>query len=154
IARFASPQSPCPDVQSAPRGPWATAGWCFDPDAADGQPAARAAHDPRLLDRLQGQYLFISLDERSGRLWAAGDRLGLFPIYVAQQDGLAWISTSALALAAALGSSLDTYAIRALFLGDAIRSPRSAFAGIHRLCMGEQAIAADGRLTVERVWSP
>lgn len=158
VARFAAPRSPAPEVLVRPDALWAAAGWWFDPDAADGVgtlAGLAAGGDPaRVLARLQGQYLVVAVDAMAGRLRAAGDRLGLYPVYVAEGRGLAWLSTSALALAAALDRPLDRQALAALFVGDAIRSPQSAFEGVRRLGMGEEVDATDGRLTVRRVWTP
>jgi hypothetical protein len=157
VARFASPGSTCPDVVVGRAAVAAAAGWWYD-DARDEAATLRALADgtaaPELFDRLQGQYLVLSFDLRTRTTRAAGDRLGLFPIYVADDDGVAWISTSAAALAAALKRALDRQALAALFMGDAIRSPRSAFVGIRRLAMGEEATLRDGRLTVARTWVP
>jgi asparagine synthase (glutamine-hydrolysing) len=158
VARFASRESPCPEVVSAPNGIWAAAGWWFDRDAGaagSSLPSLAQGREPeRAFERLQGQYLVLFFDIQSGRLTAAGDRLGMFPVYVAQEDGICWISTSAVSLAAALRSPLDRQAVLALFMGDAIRSPRSAFQGIRRLSLGEQVTAATGRLNIQRAWSP
>ena len=160
VARFASPRSACAAIHMGPEGTLAAAGWWFDPDAPVGESSlARLAEDPdrgRALERLQGQYLltWAVTDGPRHRLLAVIDRLGMFPTYVAAGDGLALVSTSATALAAALGAPLDPQALWALFMGDAVRSPRSAFEGIRRLGMGEQAILEDGVLRIERVWTP
>jgi len=177
IARFPNAVSPCPDIYQTQdrRLIFAAAGWWFDPEGPESPPArGRGLISPatcgrgclealanrydgekeNVFRRLQGQYLIIVAEPQQGELTAYSDYLGMFPFYVAESDGIAWCSTSALALAAALGEPLDTEAIRALFMDGAIRSPRSAFAGIRRVGIGEQVLLADGRVQIERVWSP
>ena len=163
IARFAHGKSPYPNIIRVPeRGIIiAAAGWWFDRDAPEDASASLEQllyrylqEGESILDRLQGQYLVTVLDLRKGELTAAGDRLGWFPLYVAEYNGAAWVSTSALALAAAFAARLDVRALRALFMGDAIRSPRSAFDGIRRVAMGERVTLAAGRSHVHKVWIP
>jgi hypothetical protein len=139
----------------------AAAGWWFDPDLPDDTPASLAhladryrQEGERVLDRLQGQYLLIVHDLWKGELTTAGDRLGWFPFYVAECNGAAWVSTSALALATTLAARLDVRALRALFMGDAIRSPWSAFDGIHRVAVGERVTLAAGRCHRHKIWIP
>src|SRR5207249_535462 len=139
----------------------AAAGWCFAAEAAvaaDGvlpHLAIRfAAVGDAALDGLQGQYLALAMDRRDGRLVAAPDQLGLFPVYVAEDDGVAWVTTAALPLAVGLGARLDVEALRALFMESAIRSPRSAFAGIRRASFGERVTITAGRAHVARRWLP
>src|SRR5207249_5762232 len=96
----------------------------------------------------------LAVDRRDGRLVAAPDQLGLFPVYVAEDDGVVWVATSALPLATALGARLDVEALRALFMDSAIRSPRSAFAGIRRASFGERVTITAGRARTARRWLP
>lgn len=163
IARLPNAVSQCPDIYQTQEEHliFAAAGWWFDPDAPESErPCLEAlanryaSEGKRALQRLQGQYLIIVGEPEEGLLTAYSDPLGMFPIYVAESDGIAWCSTSALALAAALGSQLDAESLRGLFMDGAIRSPHSAFAGIRRVGIGEQVLLADGRVQVDRVWSP
>jgi hypothetical protein len=163
IARFAHAQSPYPDIiRMAERDlVIAAAGWWFDPDAPEDTRASLAhllhrylQEGESVLDRLQGQYVVTVLDLRKGELTATGDSMGWFPFYVAECNGTAWVSTSALALAAALTARPDVRALRALFMGDAIRSPRSAFDGIRRVAMGERVTLDAGRSHLHKGWMP
>lgn len=163
IARFAHVKSPYPDIiRMSERGIIiAAAGWWFDPDAPEDASASLAQLLHRylqeggaVLDRLQGQYVVTVLDLRKGELTAVGDRMGWFPFYVAECNGAAWVSTSALALAVALAARLDVRALRALFMRDYIRSPQSAFDGIRRVAVGERVTLAAGRSHVHKVWIP
>src|SRR5437763_316608 len=163
VVRFAGAGSPHPALVTSPDGQVtvAAAGWCFAAEAAvaaDGvlpHLAIRfAAVGDAALDGLQGQYLALAMDRRDGRLVAAPDQLGLFPVYVAEDDGVAWVTTAALPLAVGLGARLDVEALRALFMESAIRSPRSAFAGISRASFGERVTITAGRAHVARRWLP
>src|SRR5437763_1949350 len=163
VVRFAGAGSPHPALVTSPDGQVtvAAAGWCFAAEAAvaaDGvlpHLAIRfAAVGDAALDGLQGQYLALAMDRRDGRLVAAPDQLGLFPVYVAEDDGVAWVTTAALPLAVGLGARLDVEALRALFMESAIRSPRSAFAGIRRASFGERVTITAGRAHVARRWLP
>jgi len=163
VVRFAGAGSAHPALVTSPDGQVtvAAAGWCFAAEAAvaaDGvlpHLAIRfAAVGDAALDGLQGQYLALAMDRRDGRLVAAPDQLGLFPVYVAEDDGVAWVTTAALPLAVGLGARLDVEALRALFMESAIRSPRSAFAGIRRASFGERVTITAGRAHVARRWLP
>ncbi len=160
LARFASPNAACPGIHVRGDTAWAAAGWWFDPQA----PVAKSSMEllaaqpegDRALARLEGQFLIVRVAALGNghRLRAAIDRVGLFPAYVAGKDDFTLISTSALALASALDASIEPEALWALFLGDAVRSPKSAFAGVRRLGIGEQAVCENGALRIERVWTP
>ncbi len=164
IARFSSGKSPYPDVLRSASGKiiTAAAGWWFDAGneksdlsvLTEELAAEFESHPEKILERLQGQYLAVAVDTGSGKILACGDRLGLFPIYTAGEAGIAWIATSSLALACALRSRLNTDALRALFMGDAIRSPNSAFDGVRRVAFGELCTLSNGSLESHRSWIP
>jgi hypothetical protein len=164
IARFAGAKSPHPrPIESVDkRLAVAVAGWCFRPGTALADWAAvvaelAAAFDrdiDRVLDRLQGQFAAAMARREDGAIEVSGDQLGAYPLYTADREGIAWASTSALALAYALRPPLDLAALRALFMEDAIRSPGSAFEGIRRTRFGERHRLEEGRIDTRRVWSP
>lgn len=162
VARFGLPSSPYPDVLAPEESPLvlAVAGWCFDsgdperPLSLNRLARAIESEGNAAVERLQGQYLLVRGDRRSGRMIAGGDGMGLFPWYLAETEDGAWISTSSMALACALQAPLDTGALRGLFMGDAIRAPRSAFAGVRRIHIGETVHLQDGKARIERSWSP
>jgi hypothetical protein len=163
IARLPGAKSPCPDIHQAEDGEivLAAAGWWFDPESPESeQPSLEVLADryrlekEKALHRLQGQYLVLARGPDKDELIAWSDPLGMFPVYVAESAGISWCSTSALALAAVLHSQLDTEALRGLFMDGTIRTPRTAFLGIRRLGIGEQARLARGDAQINRVWSP
>jgi asparagine synthetase B (glutamine-hydrolysing) len=162
MARFGLHSSPYPDVLAPEKSSLllAVAGWCFDSRDPDRSLSlsrlARAleSEGDAAVEHLQGQYLLVRGDRRSGRMIAEGDGMGLFPWYMAETEEGAWISTSSMALACALKAPLDTGALRGLFMGDAIRAPRSAFSGVRRIHIGETVHLEDGKARIERSWSP
>ncbi len=164
IARFAGAKSPHPHLIESvdKRLALAVAGWCFRPgNRLDEWPSVvadiAAAGDgglDRVLGRLQGQFVAAVAGRADGRIDLAGDQLGAYPLYTIERDGIAWASTSAMTLAYALRPPLDLEALRALFMDDAIRSPRSAFEGIRRSRFGERHRLQDGRIETRRAWSP
>jgi hypothetical protein len=163
IARFAHAQSPWPEIHQTEdeRLILAVAGWWFDPDTPESDvPSLKelagrySCEEEHVLRRLEGQYLVVIVETDSNRVIACSDPLGLFPVYVAESDGIAWCSTSAIALAAALGNQLDAESLRGLFMGGAIRSPNSAFVGIKRAGIGEQILLTNGHTKTSRTWNP
>ncbi len=129
----------------------AVAGWCFSRDYPQGRSLDLAAEVEQhgldgVWDRLDGQYAFVASDGE--RTIASGDCGGFYPCYVAEQDGVAWFSTSATSLAYALRRDFDALALNALWFGTAVRSPRSMYAGIRRLSIGEKVSLCEGKLKI------
>lgn len=162
VARFAGRNSPFRDVYRNRDSTIivASAGWWSLRSSDRAVPSL--AHVAELYEREQeavlnrflGHYLMAIVDVRGQFLVASPDRLGFYPSYVVERDGIAWLSTSSTVLASVLKPALDTGALRALFMDDAIRSPRTAFDGIRRLSVGEQATIRDGRAAISRAWVP
>lgn len=164
MARFASACSPTPGIARSPQqgSLVAAAGWC----RVAGQPQADRppldvfgkewglGGDAKALDCLDGQYAAACADPGTQRVLAWVDRLGLLPAYIGSGEGVAWFSTSAMALASVLGSRLDLHSVRTLFLGASPKSPHSLFEGIHRLGYGQHVELLDGRCRVHRTWRP
>ncbi len=161
IARFATPGAPSPGIHEEGESLAACAGWIFFRGAR--VPAAEllpelsrrfASVGARALADLQGQYLAVVMAAGQQTLRGAGDKPGFFPAFVTETPDAAWLCTSSIVLASALGGTLDVEALRALFMDSTIRTPRSAFAGIRRLAIGEEVELTDGKLQVEKVWRP
>jgi asparagine synthase (glutamine-hydrolysing) len=163
LARFALPTSPYPEIHRAPEGDVlaAAAGWWYDADAPDeARPSLpdfaqrwRRQRDGAF-NCLQGQHVVLVCDRRARRITAAPDRLGWFPVYVAQCEDIAWLCTSSLPLAFVLRPQLDVLAVRALLLGNTVRSPHSLFDGIRRVRLGERVTLGAGQLSISQVWFP
>ena len=165
VARFASALSPAPTVmQLREKGLiLAAAGWC---QVAKGRQTDKPAlgvladeylnrkNDKDIFSCLQGQYAAVCVEIRQRRMLGWVDRLGLMPGYVCSADGIAWFSTSAMALASVVKPQLDLHAVRTLFLGRCPNSPHSLFEGISRLGFGQHVELSDGRYRIETTWTP
>jgi len=163
LARLPASSSPYPEIYRDPVSGviTAAAGWWYDPDTPEDRVPCLSdfavcwrQEKHAVFDRLQGHYLILALEPREGELAASVDRLGVFPVYVARSDGIAWLSTSSLALAAALRPELDLQALAALFMDNLVRGPRTVFQSIRRLQIGEQVTFRDGRMNTSQHWSP
>lgn len=164
LARFADEKSPHRDLMKSKDEQLvvAVAGWCFHParpyhswpSIVEELSAKHPGDRESILDRLQGQYAVAIADRKTGEVVVSGDQLGAFPLYTMEQDGIAWASTSAIVLAYAVRPRLDLGSLRALFMDDSIRSPRSVFEGIRRSPFGERHYLRDGKIRTRRVWSP
>lgn len=92
------------------------------------QPATRAA-----LSDVDGQFAAIRLDAASGCLEVFNDPFGMQSLYVCEQDGKTYISTSATVLARHLGAAPDPLGV-ALFLRTGRQfGPVTHWRGIRRL---------------------
>jgi hypothetical protein len=165
VARFASALSPTPNVtQLREKGLLLTAaGWCQVAEGRQtGKPALGVLADEYLDHKnnkdifscLQGQYAAVCVEIGPRRMLAWVDRLGLMPGYVCSADGIAWFSTSAMALASVIKPQLDLHSVRTLFLSRSPNSPHSLFEGISRLGFGQHVQLSDGRYHIETTWTP
>jgi len=139
----------------------ASAGWIYPRGKAAASPLSKDwiaclyRKDPgSFADTLNGQYCAVVVDASAKTMQAVGDCGGLFPWYVFESDGLAWVSTSAMPLAAAMKLTMNKSAARTILLGAPIRSPDSLFQGVRRMAFGEQAELTDGALSIKSYWSP
>jgi hypothetical protein len=105
-----------------------------------------------VFDDLYGQYALIAA--RPGSLAASSDHAGFFPLYFAEESGIVWVSSSAVALARALNRRVRPRTAMALFLSARVRAPDSAFEGVRRLGYGEILSVDDGVSRLDHTWSP
>jgi asparagine synthase (glutamine-hydrolysing) len=89
-----------------------------------------------------------------GTLVAAADALGFRHLYHGAGDGFAVLSTSARAVAACLGRSLDREAIAVQSLLGWQVGQRTMFEGVHKLAPGELVTLGDGRISVRSFLRP
>jgi hypothetical protein len=166
IARFASALSPVPNIVHLPEKGLmiSAAGWCqLAGTRRTGKPVLEVLADEyleHLSDKnfvfscLQGQYAAACIDVNHRRMLGWVDRLGLMPAYVYSAEGIAWFSTSAMALACVVKPQLDLHSVRMLFTGNSPKSPHSLFEGIVRLGFGQHVELFEGRYRVESTWTP
>jgi hypothetical protein len=146
VARFASALSPAPNVmQLREKGLiLAVAGWCqMAKERRIGKPALGMLADEYLnhnnkdiFSCLQGQCAAVCVESRQRRMLGWVDRLWLMPGYIYSVKGIAWFSTSSMALASVVKPPLDLHSVRTLFLDRCPTSPHSLFEGISRLGFG------------------
>lgn len=103
---------------------------------------------------LTGMFGFAVWDRRRRRLFAARDRLGIKPFQY-------WVRGRQLAFASELKALLelgnpvvDRSAIRDLFTYRHIPTPKTIYAEIRKLPPGHTLIWQDGRVEIERYWTP
>jgi asparagine synthase (glutamine-hydrolysing) len=108
----------------------------------------------RCLPRLRGMFAFAVWDARTRTLFAARDRLGQKPFYYAAgPDGLAFASELK-ALREVHPAALDRAALADFLTYKYVPAPRSIDAGVLKLPPAHALTWVDGRVTVERYWTP
>lgn len=105
-----------------------------------------------LLPRLNGQFAFAIVDERSGSLVLARDRFGILPLFYAERDGELHFASEAKAIFAggAIAPEIDPGGLDQVFTFWAARAPRTPFRGVRSLEPGCWARWQDGHLTLRR----
>ena len=88
-----------------------------------------------------------------GHAAMAADRMGLQTLYYRMDGGELRFAARADTLVDS-GQALDTQAVYDYFYFHAIASPRTVFAGVHRLPPGHWALWQHGQLTVQPFWTP
>jgi asparagine synthase (glutamine-hydrolysing) len=108
----------------------------------------------RCLGRLHGMFAFAIWDRRERRLFAARDRLGIKPFFYAHDRGDFAFASEVKALRAVQDFAPEPAALRDYLTYGYVPAPRTAYAGIAQLPPASSLTWHDGRLTVERWWSP
>jgi asparagine synthase (glutamine-hydrolysing) len=106
------------------------------------------------LERLVGMFAFAAWDVRQQSLLLARDRLGIKPLYYqVLPDGIAFASELKALLV--LGQpEIDQSAVRDYLFHGYIPAPKSIYRGIAKLPAGHTLTWVDGRIHIERYWSP
>jgi asparagine synthase (glutamine-hydrolysing) len=113
-----------------------------------------AREDRAALTHVVGMFAFALWDESARRLLLARDRLGIKPLYYRiLPDGIAFASELKALLA--LGRpAIERSAVRDFLFHGYVPAPKSIYAGIAKLPAGHTLVWQDGRVRVERYWSP
>ncbi|MYS80559.1 N-acetylglutaminylglutamine amidotransferase [Embleya scabrispora] len=110
------------------------------------------------VDRLYGMFAFAIAEHASGRLVLARDRLGIKPLYLAQEPGRLRFASSLPALLAGGGidTSIDPVALHQyLSLHATVAAPRTILAGVRKLAPATvRVIEPDGEYRDHRYWQP
>ena len=117
--------------------------------------AMYARHGEAMLDHLNGIFAFAIWDAARGELFLARDRLGVKPLYHAQEDGVLYFASELKALLPALRPpSLRSSALAEYLTFLWVPDPNTLFEGIQQLPAGHCARFANGELIVRRYWDP
>ena len=119
---------------------------------------AYAEWGDRFVDHLHGMFAVAVAERDTGRLLLARDRLGIKPLYLAEQgDRLRFASTlPALLAGGGVDTSIDPVALHHyLTFHSVVPAPRTILNGVRKLPPGTTlAIEPDGRRTETRYWAP
>ncbi len=107
----------------------------------------------RCVDHLQGMFAFAIWDRSRRRLFAARDRLGIKPFYYAARAGSFALASELGALTLATPGTVDRSAIVDYLTYGYVPSPKTIYAGIHKLPPAHTLVLEDGRVTLQRYWS-
>lgn len=110
------------------------------------------------VDHFYGMFAFVIVEQATGRLVLARDRLGIKPLYLAQSPGRLRFASSLPALLAGGGvdTSLDPVALHQYMSWHAtVAAPRTVLAGVHKLPAATvRVVEPDGRHRDIRYWQP
>jgi len=107
------------------------------------------------LAQVNGQFAFGFLDEATGRLVLARDRLGILPLYWWADDRMLAFASEVKALLPAIPAPrIGEDALEDYLTYRSVPPPRTLFAGVHKLAPGTALhVGADGRPREETWWS-
>jgi asparagine synthase (glutamine-hydrolysing) len=110
---------------------------------------------PDVVGALRGMFAFALWDRRRRRLVLARDRVGIKPLYYAQdRSGLAFASEiKALLQHPGLPRDVDLRGLGDFLTYQYIPAPRTGFACIRKLPAGHLLVAEEGRVSIRRYWS-
>ncbi len=106
------------------------------------------------LERLNGMYGLAIIDQGSGRLTIARDRLGIKPLYYYRDADKIVFASEVKAILAYPGvvAEVDTAMLPVFFRYGFIPSPRTLFRNIAKLPPGHQMQIENGAVRIERYW--
>jgi asparagine synthase (glutamine-hydrolysing) len=115
--------------------------------------AMYARHGTAMLERMNGMFAFAIWDTEAEELFLARDRLGIKPLYYAQ-DGDSFVFASEIkAMLPALPAPRLNHELIPDFLTLLwVPDPETLFDGIYKLAAGHYAIYRSGRLEVKQYW--
>jgi asparagine synthase (glutamine-hydrolysing) len=109
------------------------------------------------LHELRGMFAFVIWDARRQRLFAARDRVGLKPLYMAQHDDVLWLSSELKTIvgAAGIAPTLRSEAVyQFLLYSYAIDQRHTIVEQVERVLPGEYLLADERGIRLTRYWTP
>jgi asparagine synthase (glutamine-hydrolysing) len=112
-----------------------------------------AHHGPACLRYLNGIFAFAVWDAENGELFLARDRLGVKPLYYAEEDGRLYFASEVKALLPALARPRVSHGALADYLTFLwTPDPDTIFEGIYKLPPGHYATVSEGRVSIHQYW--
>ncbi len=110
-------------------------------------------HGDDFVTRLNGMFAFALWDARRRRLVVGRDRMGIKPLYYAEDGPRLFFASEAKAIVAARpGVALDPVALQEYFTLGYVPAPYSIFQGIRKLPPGSLMVAERGQLRIQSFW--
>lgn len=108
----------------------------------------------KFLDGLNGMWGAALYEERPRRLWLARDRFGKKPLYYTVRDGILRFASElkALLVDPEQPRRIDLESLRHYLMFECVPTPRSIFAGVHKLPPGHVLRFQDGEVSLRRYW--
>jgi asparagine synthase (glutamine-hydrolysing) len=114
------------------------------------------SHGEALTDHIDGPFSFAIVDTQAGCLHVGIDRLGIYPLYLAERkDGVVWGTDARTVLAhTQVTAGLDPQGLHDYLFFHMIPAPGTAHSGVQKLPAAHRARWHQGALTTERYWLP
>ncbi|MGA9533104.1 MAG: asparagine synthase (glutamine-hydrolyzing) [Anaerolineales bacterium] len=114
------------------------------------------AFGPDCLGKLNGQFAIAIWDSTERTLFLARDRIGIRPLFYAQDGDRVAFGSEIKALLAVPGidARIDSQALAQVFTFWAPLTPRTIFQGIYQLPPGHFMVVHGGEIVIECYWSP
>lgn len=111
---------------------------------------------PGCVERLNGQFAFALWDRKRRRLMLGRDRLGVRPLFYAEEGGRLLFASEIKALLAdpAIRAEVDPVGLAQVFTYWSAVPPRTMFKGVCALPPGHLLMAESGRSKLTRYWRP
>ncbi|MBL0732040.1 MAG: asparagine synthase (glutamine-hydrolyzing), partial [Desulfosarcina sp.] len=108
----------------------------------------------KCVDYLRGMFAFAIWDARARRLFLARDRLGIKPLFYAEQNGKFYFASEMKAILADpdFSRDLDKTALAGYFSFSYIPAPLTIYAGIRKLLPGHTLTWDNGSIRTNKYW--
>ena len=151
VAKFGRAHAPSSNLATSAHG-WLASAGTWDHPAAKGVDDTSGLLEhleqrgAEALDRLEGMYAALWYDARDDTLTVATDGFGRLHLFVAEAPDGVFLSTSAIALAAAVSTEPDPLAVYEFLAGGTLYEERTPFRAVRRLAGGKRYRFRRGRL--------